>query len=65
MFKGISVPMFILQLKGLLTAPVLHSPYAVELLNFYPQDPYYIERYEKQCRQLIGEMLLQQDAVRL
>ena len=58
MFKRIAVPMFILQLKGLLTAPVLHSPYAVELLNFYPQDLYYAEKYEKHCRALIGEMLL-------
>lgn len=47
-FMKISVPMYILQLKGLLTAPLVHSQYAREVLHIFSQDAYYNEKYAEQ-----------------
>lgn len=50
-FVNISVPIFILQLKGLLTAPIVHSQYSREVLYIFSQDTYYTEKYSEQvCR---------------
>jgi AcrR family transcriptional regulator len=47
-FINIPVPMYILQLKGLLTAPVIHAQYSREVLHIFPQDTYYMEKYAEQ-----------------
>lgn len=58
-FQKVSIPIFILQLKGLLTAPVLHAQYAMELLHILPHETYYIEQYKQQCISFVTEHLLQ------
>ncbi|PLT32267.1 forespore capture DNA-binding protein RefZ [Bacillus sp. V5-8f] len=63
-FLVISVPIFILQLKGLLTAPVIHSQYSRELLYMMPQDTYYHEKYTEQvCRFLESTLFVSQEFV--
>ena len=58
LFRKVHIPSFILQLKGLLTAPLLHTHYAVELLQIIPQESYYIEQYKQQCIEFITHHLL-------
>ncbi|WP_158555774.1 forespore capture DNA-binding protein RefZ [Peribacillus glennii] len=61
-FVVISVPIFILQLKGLLTAPVSHSQYSREVLYMMPQDTYYNDKYTEQvCRFLQSTLFISQD----
>ena len=44
-FQSVSIPLYLLQLKGLLTAPVLHPNYATEVLYVFPQELYYSDRF--------------------
>lgn len=63
-FKKVCIPTFILQLKGMLTAPVLHAHYAIELLHVLPHEAYYVEQYQKQLISFLNAFLIQkQDAV--
>ncbi|MGM9926722.1 MAG: forespore capture DNA-binding protein RefZ [Bacillus sp. (in: firmicutes)] len=57
-FLRVNIPTFILQLKGLLTAPITHGHYAAELLNIHPFDQYYMEHYKQQCFLLLMQTLL-------
>ncbi|WP_110927233.1 forespore capture DNA-binding protein RefZ [Bacillus massiliglaciei] len=50
-FQSVSIPLFLLQVKGLLSAPVFHTHYAMEVLHVFPQETYYTDRYaEEVCR---------------
>ncbi|WP_026693645.1 forespore capture DNA-binding protein RefZ [Peribacillus kribbensis] len=44
-FRKVSPPMFILQLKGLLTAPLLHAHYSMEVLYQFPQEEFFTAKY--------------------
>lgn len=57
-FRKINIPIFILQLKGLLTAPVLHTHYATELLQIVPREAYFTENYKQQCIDFLTHHLL-------
>lgn len=57
-FKKVCPSTFILQLKGLLSAPIMHNHYAQELLQYYPQELYYNNKYKDQCEILITQFLL-------
>ncbi|MGN1387854.1 MAG: forespore capture DNA-binding protein RefZ [Bacillus sp. (in: firmicutes)] len=59
-FRKVCPSTFILQLKGLLSAPVMHAHYAQELLQFYPQEKYYMNKYRYQCELFITQYLLKQ-----
>ncbi|WP_409302196.1 forespore capture DNA-binding protein RefZ [Peribacillus sp. SCS-155] len=59
-FVRVPIPVFILQLKGLLTAPVLHSLYSMEVLHFFPQEMYYTQRYKDQVDKFLRSMLFVQ-----
>ncbi|MGM9924645.1 MAG: forespore capture DNA-binding protein RefZ [Bacillus sp. (in: firmicutes)] len=48
-FRDVSIPPFILALKGLLTAPFTHAGYSKQLLHILPREQYYIEQYKAQC----------------
>lgn len=62
-FHQVNIPAFILQIKGLLTAPVIHAHYATELLHIQPRDKYYIEQYKNQCLSFLSQNLLISRAV--
>ncbi|CAH0346855.1 forespore capture DNA-binding protein RefZ [Bacillus sp. CECT 9360] len=57
-FMEISVPLYILQLKGLLTAPLVHSQYAREVLHIFPQETYYTEKYAEEVCHFLQATLL-------
>jgi len=61
-FKKVDPATFILQLKGLLSAPIMHAHYAQELLHFYPKEVYYMKKYKEQCEVFISQYLLKQKA---
>ena len=52
-FQSVSVPLYLLQLKGMLTAPVLHPHYATEVLYVFPQEPYYSDRFADEVKRFI------------
>ena len=62
-FKKVCPSTFILQLKGLLSAPIMHVHYAQELLQFYPQEQYYMNKYRQQCELFINQYLLKKEKV--
>ncbi|MFJ7637577.1 forespore capture DNA-binding protein RefZ [Peribacillus sp. NPDC097264] len=56
-FHSVSIPMFMLQLKGLLTAPVLHTHYAMEVLHVFPQEAYYTNLYAEEVGRFLEDTL--------
>jgi AcrR family transcriptional regulator len=56
-FQSVSIPMFMLQLKGLLSAPVLHTHYAMEVLHVFPQEAYYTNLYAEEVGRFLEETL--------
>lgn len=52
-FQSVSVPIYLLQLKGMLTAPVLHPHYATEVLYVFPQEPYYSNLFADEVKRFI------------
>ncbi|MGN1402624.1 MAG: forespore capture DNA-binding protein RefZ [Bacillus sp. (in: firmicutes)] len=60
-FKELDISSVILQLKGILTASVIYSHYAAELLHIQMHNPFYLEKYRKQSIQLISGFLQEQD----
>ena len=62
-FRKVCPSTFILQLKGLLSAPIMHDHYAQELLQFYPRELYYMNKYRDQCEAFITQYLLKKKEV--
>lgn len=60
-FQSVSVPLYLLQLKGMLTAPVLHPHYATEVLYVFPQEPYYSDRFADEVKRFIELTLFHSD----
>ena len=60
-FQSVSVPLYLLQLKGLLTASVLHPHYATEVLYVFPQEPYYSDLYANEVKRFIELTLFQSE----
>lgn len=56
-FRAVPVTMYILQLKGLITAPIIHSQYAMEVLHVFPQEPYYTKKYSEEVARFLQETL--------
>jgi AcrR family transcriptional regulator len=56
-FKKVSVAIYILQLKGILTAPILHSHYAMEVLHLFPQEIYYTQKYTEEVYEFLNATL--------
>lgn len=56
-FQSVSIPMFMLQLKGLLSAPVLHTHYAMEVLHVFPQEAYYTNLYTEEVGRFLEDTL--------
>lgn len=56
-FQSVSIPMFMLQLKGLLSAPVLHTHYAMEVLHVFPQEAYYTNLYAEEVGRFLEDTL--------
>ncbi|PEZ83597.1 MULTISPECIES: forespore capture DNA-binding protein RefZ [Bacillaceae] len=56
-FQQVSVPMYMLQLKGLLTAPVLHTHYAMDVLHVFPQEAYYTNIYANEVGRFLQDTL--------
>ena len=52
-FQSVPVPLYLLQLKGLLTASVLHPHYATEVLYVFPQEPYYSNLFAEEVKRFI------------
>ncbi|RFU66156.1 TetR/AcrR family transcriptional regulator [Peribacillus saganii] len=57
-FRPVQIPVFILQLKGLLSAPLIHASYAAELLHIFSQEAYYTDQYAKQVNSFLKSSLL-------
>lgn len=60
-FQSVSIPLYLLQLKGILTAPVLHPHYSTEVLFVFPQELYYSERFADEVKRFIELTLFQPD----
>ncbi|RID86481.1 TetR/AcrR family transcriptional regulator [Peribacillus asahii] len=60
-FQSVSVPLYLLQLKSLLTAPVLHPNYATEVLYVFPQEAYYMNRFADEVKRFIEQTLFHPD----
>ncbi|PLS14858.1 TetR family transcriptional regulator [Bacillus sp. M6-12] len=63
-FRPVSVPSFILQLKGLLSAPLIHASYAAELLHIFSQEAYYTDQYAKQVNSFLKSSLMIETAAK-
>ncbi|WP_180955123.1 forespore capture DNA-binding protein RefZ [Peribacillus deserti] len=57
-FKNISLPIFILQLKGLLSAPLLHAQYSMEVLYQFPREEYFTMKYLQELYDFIDIYIL-------
>ncbi|WP_409289808.1 forespore capture DNA-binding protein RefZ [Peribacillus sp. SCS-37] len=57
-FRSLPSPLFILQLKGLLTAPLLHAQYAMEVLYQFPNEEYFTRKYREEIHHYIHMYLL-------
>lgn len=64
-FQSVSVPLYLLQLKGLLTAPVLHPHYATEVLYVFPQEPYYSDLFADELKRFIEQTLFHPEYINL
>lgn len=60
-FQAVSVPIYLLQLKGLLTAPVLHPHYSTEVLYVFPQEHYYSNLFTEEVKRFIEQTLFHPD----
>lgn len=60
-FQSVSVPLYLLQLKGMLTAPVLHPHYATEVLYVFPQELYYSDQFADAVNRFIKSTLFHRD----
>lgn len=56
-FQSVSIPMFLLQVKSLLSAPVLHTHYAMEVLHVFPQETYYTNLYAEEVIRFLEDTL--------
>ncbi|MFD0051083.1 forespore capture DNA-binding protein RefZ [Actinomycetes bacterium NPDC127524] len=61
-FQNVSIPVFILQLKGLLSAPVMHSHYAMEVLHVFPQENYYNAKYGDEVIKFLHSVLYSKES---
>ncbi|WP_108671306.1 forespore capture DNA-binding protein RefZ [Peribacillus acanthi] len=62
-FRKVSIQAFILQLKGLILAPVIHAHYAMEVLHMFPQEKYFMDKYLKQVQEFLANFLWSQPKV--
>lgn len=63
-FQSVSIPIYLLQLKGLIIAPILHTNYATEVLYVFPKEDYYSKRYTNEVNRFIENTLVSQDFIR-
>jgi AcrR family transcriptional regulator len=62
-FRKVSIQAFILQLKGLVLAPVIHAHYAMEVLHMFPQEKYFMDKYLKQVQDFLADYLWMESKV--
>ncbi|WP_078545074.1 forespore capture DNA-binding protein RefZ [Litchfieldia alkalitelluris] len=58
-FRKMSIPHTIIQLKGMLTMPYLHTQYMSEVLHVMPYDTYFTEQYVKEIEKWVNLTLCQ------
>ncbi|MFC3883247.1 forespore capture DNA-binding protein RefZ [Bacillus songklensis] len=56
-FKRSNIPYVIMQLKGMLTMPYLHSQYLSEVLYVLPHEPYFIDQYIKEMENWVHHVV--------
>ena len=56
-FKKMSIPISIIQLKGFLSMPFIHSFYLTEVLHVFLKEEYYEKKYIKELHKWIDEVL--------
>ena len=64
LFRHVSFPISMLQLKGQLSAPIIHARYAREVLHIFPQESYYIEKYIEDTIHFLHGTLFNNEPVR-
>ena len=57
LFRKIPPAIFTLQIKGLLSAPIIHAHYAREVLHVYTQEKYYTDKYCDEVRLYLEQSL--------
>ncbi|MBM7692906.1 AcrR family transcriptional regulator [Peribacillus deserti] len=57
-FRSMSLPIFILQLKGLMSAPLLHAQYSMEVLYQFPQEEYFTMKYLEELYEFIDRNII-------
>jgi AcrR family transcriptional regulator len=56
-FKRLNSSYIIMQLKGMLTMPYLHSQYLAEVLYVLPHEPYFIKQYIKEIEKWVNQIV--------
>ncbi|MDQ0245918.1 AcrR family transcriptional regulator [Bacillus fengqiuensis] len=56
-FRRLNSPYIIMQLKGMLTMPYLHSQYLAEVLYVLPHEPYFIKQYIKEMERWVHQVV--------
>ncbi|MEC2054735.1 forespore capture DNA-binding protein RefZ [Peribacillus psychrosaccharolyticus] len=64
LFRHVSFPISMLQLKGQLSAPIIHARYSREVLHIFPQESYYIEKYIEDTIHFLHGTLFNNEPVR-
>lgn len=56
-FRALSINLTIMELKGLLAMPFLNSQYAREVLQIFPHEKYFAEKYSAEISQWIDHLI--------
>jgi AcrR family transcriptional regulator len=58
-----TIHLIIIQLKSMLTMPFLNSQYLREVLNVFPQERYFIEKYYQVLEEWVDKIILDRDTI--
>ncbi|WP_416827721.1 forespore capture DNA-binding protein RefZ [Ectobacillus polymachus] len=64
-FRKLPFPIFMSQLKGMLSVPYLYSQYVSEVLHTFPSENYFVQSYRKEVREWLNQAVQVCEGIRL
>lgn len=56
-FRKLPFPIFMAQLKGMISVPYLYSQYVSEVLHTFPSERYFVETYRKEVKEWLNQTI--------
>ncbi|WP_379965393.1 forespore capture DNA-binding protein RefZ [Ectobacillus sp. sgz5001026] len=64
-FRKLPFPIFMAQLKGMISVPYLYPQYVSEVLHTFPSERYFVETYRKEVKEWLNKTIEVGEAVRV